>query len=367
MAINKFKHLSPTPLNITGRVNSESSSERPQGPVVFTESVTIGDNGNPGSTLRVNGNSLITGISTISNLTITPVGVGATIGGRNVEYYGSFNIGIQSAGLNITTGVVTALNFIGAGNTFTYNASTKTVNISIAGGGGGGGYGSFNPGITTNTSATLTAIGGDILTLPSTVGSRYIIHSINASNIAIGNTEVNVIGAFDISGGERSYFAYNIPIPTGTSVELLKQPQVLSPSDKIVMRATDYTRAGIETAVQVHISYQTVTNTNLFRVGLGTVSIATTSATNVYTSTTYPSVIQSIRLTNRTDTGSYPASVTIVSGVTTTYLVDDLIVPKYGSVEILDAPKSLAINDRIQIILDQARSVDVQVSGISIV
>jgi len=51
---------------------------------------------------------------------------------------GGFNVGIQSAGTDIATGVVTALNFIGAGNTFNYDSSSKTVDISIAGGGGGG-------------------------------------------------------------------------------------------------------------------------------------------------------------------------------------------------------------------------------------
>ena len=51
---------------------------------------------------------------------------------------GGFNVGIQSAGTDIATGVVTALNFIGAGNTFAYDSSSKTVDISIAGGGGGG-------------------------------------------------------------------------------------------------------------------------------------------------------------------------------------------------------------------------------------
>ena len=51
---------------------------------------------------------------------------------------GGFNLGIQSTGTNVTTGVITALNFVGTGNTFTYNAGTKTVDISIAGGGGGG-------------------------------------------------------------------------------------------------------------------------------------------------------------------------------------------------------------------------------------
>ena len=51
---------------------------------------------------------------------------------------GGFNVGIQSAGTDIATGVITALNFIGAGNTLQYDSSTKTVDISIAGGGGGG-------------------------------------------------------------------------------------------------------------------------------------------------------------------------------------------------------------------------------------
>ena len=54
---------------------------------------------------------------------------------------GGVNIGIQSAGQNVTTGVITALNFIGAGNTFVYDTVAKTVDISIAGGGGGGGLG----------------------------------------------------------------------------------------------------------------------------------------------------------------------------------------------------------------------------------
>jgi hypothetical protein len=44
---------------------------------------------NPTSTLHVVGTSLITGISTIGNLRITPVGTGATVGGVGVvTYYG---------------------------------------------------------------------------------------------------------------------------------------------------------------------------------------------------------------------------------------------------------------------------------------
>lgn len=46
-------------------------------------------------------------------------------------------VGIFSGGDAITTGIITSLNFIGAGNTFA--VSSGKVDISIAGGGGGGG------------------------------------------------------------------------------------------------------------------------------------------------------------------------------------------------------------------------------------
>ena len=77
-------------------------------------------NVNSGGT--VNGNVTVIGIVSATSF----------VGGFN------FNLGIQSTGTNVTTGVITALNFVGAGNTFAYNAGTKTVDISIAGGGGGG-------------------------------------------------------------------------------------------------------------------------------------------------------------------------------------------------------------------------------------
>lgn len=221
----------------------------------------------------------------------------------------------------------------------------------------------FNVGVTSAFSTTLTALGANILSLSSTTGRRYLIYSINVANVAAGNTEINVIGAFDFSGGERSYFAYNIPVPTGTSVELLKQPQVLNPSDSIVMRSTDYNRVGIDSIAQVYVTYQEKADTNYFGVGLGTVGIGTTNLTTVYTSTTFPSVVQSIRLANRTDSGAYPVSVSITSGLTTINLVDNLIVPKYASVEILDIQKRLNLNDVIKVQVDQTSTIDVQVSG----
>ena len=68
-------------------------------------------------------------------------GIVVNSGGINatgvVTASGGFNLGISSAGTTITSGPVTTLNFVGAGNTFTLNGTT--VDISIAGGVGAGG------------------------------------------------------------------------------------------------------------------------------------------------------------------------------------------------------------------------------------
>ena len=124
--------------------------------------ITTGDNitatsvviGPVGSATTIDpGGVNVTGIVTATSVVIGPVGSATTIdssgvnvtgivtasGGVNVTGIvtasGGFNIGIQSAGTDVATGVITALNFIGAGNTFVYDSSSKTIDISITGGG----------------------------------------------------------------------------------------------------------------------------------------------------------------------------------------------------------------------------------------
>ena len=68
--------------------------------------------------------------TTLSQDNIFTTGIVTALGGLDA-------IGIQSAGTNMAVGVITALNFVGSGNTFLYDASNQTIDISIAGGGGG--------------------------------------------------------------------------------------------------------------------------------------------------------------------------------------------------------------------------------------
>ena len=127
-------------------------------------------------------------------------------------------IGIQSGRLNVTTGIITALNFIGAGNTIVYNSSTRTVDISI-----GSGNWAFldelntntsniyrlngNVGIgTTNASSTFTVRGNSLITGVSTFqGISTFQSNVNiAGTVAIG-TAINIIPYNNLNSGTLSF------------------------------------------------------------------------------------------------------------------------------------------------------------------
>ena len=104
----------------------------------------------PFDSLNISGNLSVGGTITYEDVTnVDSIGV---ITARS----GIQGIGIQSGGLNVAVGVLTALNFIGAGNTFKVTGST--VDISIQGGGGGGG--AFTTSVTgVQTSSVIVGIG----------------------------------------------------------------------------------------------------------------------------------------------------------------------------------------------------------------
>ena len=123
----------------------------------------------------------------------------------SVSATGGFNIGIQSAGIEQTTGVVTAINFIGLGNTFSYNAGTKTIDVSIESGSGGdfvwesyaaGISTTSNVGIgTTNPEAKLSIDVGAGITALDIKGSEGQLFSVT-NNLTSGS----IFSVNDVSG-----------------------------------------------------------------------------------------------------------------------------------------------------------------------
>lgn len=91
-------------------------------------------------------------------------------------------VGVQSGG-NVVGAGATTLNFIGAGNTFYYNAGTKTLDVSIQGGGGGG------------VSTT------GILSCRAIANSALIFESIELGDSFAQGTNYAMIGPITVVGG----------------------------------------------------------------------------------------------------------------------------------------------------------------------
>jgi hypothetical protein len=154
------------------------------------------------------------GIESSANFIVQNLNVTGVITASN----GIQGIGIQSGRLNVTTGIITALNFIGAGNTIVYNSSSKTVDISI-----GSGNWTFldesntntsniyrlngNVGIgTTNATSTFTVRGNSLITGVSTFqGISTFQSNVNiAGTVAIG-TAINIIPYNNLNSGTLSF------------------------------------------------------------------------------------------------------------------------------------------------------------------
>ena len=136
----------------TGNVSLKSTDD------ISVNDITVAGDGTVTGDLNVTGdltydetvsrNLNVTGVATVASGIVSTgdfkIGTATTLSQDNIFTTGIITasggvdaIGIMSAGISQATGIITALNFIGTGNTVLYNQATSTVDISIAGGGGG--------------------------------------------------------------------------------------------------------------------------------------------------------------------------------------------------------------------------------------
>lgn len=298
----------------------------------------------------------------------------------------------------LNVGVVTANNYYGSGanltnltgaSAATYGNATNVAqvvvdangritgisNVAISGAGGGGGSGTFDTGITTSIYASVTggigtaqaglttvAANNDIFigpgiaySFPATAGKSYVIESIHVTNIY--NTNLYFTSRHDFNGGQNVPTTQRVVVPYQGSLELLEEPIIAKPSDILSFQALNgvgTTATGVNNGLDSFIIYSEKTDTDYIGTG---VTVTTPAGTEMFTSNTNPSVIQSLRLCNYDLNIDVDASVSIyrggsVGGILTTgirqgYLVYNMTIPKNSVIEILERPKYLAANDTI--------------------
>ena len=271
--------------------------------------------------------------------------------------------------INLTSGIITATSGI-----VTYYGDGQYLQ-NIVSGGGDGGSGTFDTGITTSIYTAVTggigtaqaglstiAANNDIFigpgiaySFPPTAGKSYVIESIHVTNIY--NTNLYFTSRHDFNGGQNVPTTQRVVVPYQGAVELLEQPIIVNPSDKLRFQAfagVGTTATGINNGLDSFIVYSEKTDTDYIGTGA---TVVTPAGTELFTSTTNPSVLQSIRLCNYDLAIDVDASVSIyrggsVGGILTTgvrqgYLVYNMTVPKNSVIEILERPKYLTANDTI--------------------
>jgi len=217
-----------------------------------------------------------------------------------------------------------------------------------------GGSGLFNTSISSSTGYAVTTSMATAYTAAATAGKTYIVHSIHVTNI--GTVSADVTGQFSGTNYSSISFAHTVPVPVGSSVEMLKKPKVLQPSNLIQLQAS------VTATLHATIVIEEVDGTDLFGKGVDVTASAT--YTDLHTATAN-SVLESILLSNDDGTNDLKARVVWTNGANAIqgYYAYDLIVPADATVEVLEQPKFLPSGFKVRVYSNVADRLEAMIAG----
>jgi hypothetical protein len=220
---------------------------------------------------------------------------------------------------------------------------------------------SFNISIDGTVNYLVTSTLSNVVVFPSTVDpdTRYILRSLHLTNISEDTAYVSGNLVFN---NNPVVFADKLPIPYGTSLEMLLRPQAFGQLDYIQLQGFDQTETPTSNLVSAVLVYEST----LLKSGLaGTGNLMTVSGTEyeVLNSQDSFAIIESIRLVNLDDT-SVRSKVVIADSNSNHlgYLAYNLALPAKTSVEVLQSAKRINIGEKVLTSLNSNANVSVILS-----
>lgn len=223
----------------------------------------------------------------------------------------------------------------------------------------GGGSGLFNSAINVATGYAITSSLANAVVFTA----NATIYSIYVTNIGPDvNAAVTVTADFTPTGSSANVSMFkNIPIPSRSSVEMLKKPQVVKANDIIKMQSFVNGTAASSNA-HVIIVYETTALSSYDRA----TALAGTGYSNLYTATGSPAVLESIKVVNQDSAfGNHAISIiwTNSSNTVQGYIAKDIILPANSTIELCEAPKYMYSGDKLDIYSSYANVVSVFASA----
>ena len=343
-AINEIASESTTNVNITG------------GTITGITDLAVADGGTGASTASDARTNL--GVAIGANVQAWSGNLDAIAALARTD--GNFIVGDGSTWVAESGATVRTSLGLGTGNNVTFN--NVTASSYVIGDGSlltnlpntGAGSGLFNTSISDYAAYNLTTSMANAYVAASTAGYRYIVHSIHVTNIdsTAGEVTAQIVG----TNYSNISLANTLPIPIGSSVELLKKPKILAPGDYIQLQESETYPANLHASITV----ERATGTSHFGIG----NNISNTMTTVHTATGN-SVIESILLVNVDGTNDVKANVvwTDSSNNIQGYYAYNIIVPADATLEVLEQPKYLSNTSIIRVQGNEPGRLEASIAG----
>jgi hypothetical protein len=206
---------------------------------------------------------------------------------------------------------------------------------------------SFNLSVSNSTNYIVTDTLANALVLPTDADPavRYILRSLHITNISEDTAFIS--GNLIFNGNTEVAFADLMPIPYGTSLEMLLRPQAFSQADRVLLQGFNASGTPTSNLICATFTYESI-DTKSGLAGSGNLMQIENVQYQVLDCTSTFAILESIRLVNLDDAPVRSrVTITDANNIPLGYLAYNLALPAKTSVEIIQSVKRINIGEKL--------------------